>query len=233
MWRVSSSLNSHITNHPDGGTTYYGEYPIYIDESYISLCADYGTKVGVSMYLNGDDSLVVAGVPAMPGYFGVVSVVTMMVSINHTYDDQDRYIDEYHVPTMNLLYDTYMSLTSMTGGGTGLPLIGTSPVSVYTYTNSQVVSVLFGSHNTSKNGATLSNSGGKLTVVMSLGSAYISNGSSGAGTVFVDSAITSMATAKYNNSKGKHIVPNTQAVFNYVSTTVPQAIEDYLATHTW
>jgi hypothetical protein len=106
-------------------------------------------------------------------------------------------------------------------------------ISLGVYSDSTIISAKYGTkHTASNNGVGLTASNSYLYATAALGW-YRSTNSSGMGTVFVSDNITSLTSLQYVNSLMKHMVPNTQAVFNYVSTVVPQSIEDYLATHTW
>lgn len=228
LWRVSNALfytstglDSHIQNHPGPSinTTVINGVGLAYDE-YNTLSA-YGITAAFNS--NGTTSSFVAG---------VVHTIDKIISLATDGNDVSY---KFTVPTINVIWELNSTLTSHLDhhpSGGDVYKAGTG-ISLGAYTDSTVISAKYGTkHTTSNNGVGLTASNSYLYATAVLGW-YRSNNSSGMGTVFVSDNITSLTSLQYVNSLMKHMVPNTQAVFNYVSTVVPQSIEDYLATHTW
>ena len=122
---VSSILSAHIATGGEGGGYEVVNWPLKADGTTLDMQLQMtSTYAGVKLVHIVDedantDQMAVAGVPATTSTYGVVKTASTIVSYAHTLTSNNvisGYEDEYHVPTINVLYNASSSLNDSIEG---------------------------------------------------------------------------------------------------------------------
>ena len=119
---VSSVLSNHIATGGEGGGGYdVVNWPLSANETTLDMQLQMtSTYAGIKFAHIVDveeetDLLAVVGIPAAIGSYGVVQTKDTLESYSHTQTEDGPvtgYIDEYTVPTINLLYNTTSNIST-------------------------------------------------------------------------------------------------------------------------